>query len=345
MIRALKVILERWRTFLELRRIEGKGGHLADSYLEEQVQRAREDLAVGNRVQAITIWERVRGQTSGLVINSKNALMLLLDLGYFDEAERMMQRGRRLYPSRVHFAAGYAETARRRGDYQEALRRCKLLRSKFPRSPLGHTIAFKCLNDIGHAQEAEAMIERAVRKFPHDWDMLTDYAQHLQQRQDWAGALQRWEDIRDQFGHLSLAMMVCLRKLGRFSEAEKVGQDLLRNSPGNHWILIELAILAEEKGDLGEAVEHWASVRRAAPLFAQGYLAGANAMRRIHRDDDSDAILGEGVGRLTTDLGIHLEFARSAERRGDRELAAERWMLVRDRFPDHEKTLTEKTAA
>lgn len=149
----------------------------------------------------------------------------MLDLGRYDEADAMMQEGRRRYPHHAHFTRGYAQSARQRRNFQEALRRCEILRKKFPRVADGYTIAAACLTDLGHYDEAEAMIGRGVRKLPNDFDLHMQHARNATQRREWPEALQRWEVVRSRFegqflGPLGAAQ--CLRELGRYPEAEKI---------------------------------------------------------------------------------------------------------------------------
>ena len=57
-------------------------------------------------------------------------------------------------------------------------------------------------------------------------------------------------------------------------------------------------------------------------------------MRRANRETEADELLCAAVARITSNLALHLEYARSAHRRKDWAVAAERWALVRERFPD-----------
>ena len=56
-------------------------------------------------------------------------------------------------------------------------------------------------------------------------------------------------------------------------------------------------------------------------------------MCKVGREADANELLRLLVGRSPEYLPGNLEYAKSAQRRGDWKEAAERWALVRARFP------------
>jgi tetratricopeptide (TPR) repeat protein len=327
---------DRHRVIRELRVFDEQVRGHSRTYLEDEIGRARDALFSGNQEEAFTIWRQMRRLFPTLSMTSKAGLALLLDLGAYDEADAMMRDGRRRYPGYADFAAGYAEVAHRRGDLEEALLRCGIVRQKFPDTAKGYTIAAACLAGLDRHQEAEAIIERAVLRLPHDYDVLVEHARHAMRRQDWQEALQRWRIMKNSFD-LPIApinMAECLRLMGSYAEAGVIATETCERYPGNHWALSGLANIAAASGDLERAVQCWEAVRRRSPFFALGYTEGADAVRRVGREVEADTILGEGVTRVKSDLRTHLEYARSAQSRGDWSAAADRWALVRQRFPD-----------
>jgi len=106
-----------------------------------------------------------------------------------------------------------------------------------------------------------------------------------------------------------------------------------------------LAGLAAAQGDIDEVIRCWEVVLYRFPGFDRAYTAGAEAMRKVGREADADELLRQVVGRSPAYLAGHLEYARSAERRGDWSAAAERWALVRVRFPDCDEAREGEAAA
>jgi tetratricopeptide (TPR) repeat protein len=181
------------------------------------------------------------------------------------------------------------------------------------------------------------MIECGVLKLPNEFELHVQHARNATERREWPEALRRWEVVRSRFeneflGPLGVAQ--CLRELGRFAEAEEVLTDALVRFYQIDWLYAERANLATAKGDFNEAVQCWEALLRRSPSFPIAYTMGAEALRRVGREADADELLGVAVTRVRSDLPVHLEYARSAHRRGDWAAAAERWALARDRFPE-----------
>jgi tetratricopeptide (TPR) repeat protein len=343
----LRTWLDRWQASREMRKHDPQHTEDYRNYAEEQISVATESFGAGDRERAQAIWNDVNGLYPDPCMNSKAGLRLLLDFGAFDQAESMLREGERRYPRRPHFATGLAELARRQGNLEQALRHCAAARRKFPFASEGYTIAAACLIGLGRNNEAEAMLARTVRKFPNNVDVLVEHARLAERRQDWQEALLRWEAVRnrDASPGVALSLAACLRVLGRYAEAEELATSITDRLSGGHWAYLELARIAAAQQDFEREAGWWEGVRKHGPFFAPGYLEGAQASRRVGREAEADEILQEGVERLRSDLDIHLEYARSAQRRGDWTAAAERWALVRERFPECDEASMHEAAA
>jgi tetratricopeptide (TPR) repeat protein len=340
----LREWFERRRTLRELRVGISQYGSDFNRVFAEQINLAEETYGRGNPEQALAVWNKARARFPDLCLTTKKGLRLLLDLGLFDEADALMREGRRRYPHYTHCASGYVQVAYHRGDRQDTLRRCQIIRAKFPRLAEGYTFAAVCLAELDRHDEAEAMIERAVRKLPQDFDVLVGYARHAARREDWKEALRRWNLVKNRFDHVfgPGGAAHCLRQMGRYAEAETIAAETCERFPTDPWAYVTLAGIAADKGDLDRESQHWVAARERCPFFALAYTAGAEAERRVGREAEADDILSLAVTRIRSDLGVHLQYAYSAHHRNDWASAAERWALVCERFPDcdeaHEKT-------
>lgn len=336
MFHGLKDWFHRRSVLRELRVGDKRYNEDNGKYFEEQIALAQAALDQDNREQALAIWHRMRALFPGMPMWSKPALRLLLDLGAFDEADALMQEGRTSYPHLEYFAKGYTWVAHRRGNPHETLRRCEIVRKKFPQIAEAYTFAAACLTTLGRHHEAEATIDRAVREIPHNFDVFVAYAQHAELRDDWPEALRRWELVNSRFDDAMgpRGIVHSLRQMGRYAEAEEIAIDTCERFPTNPWSYVTRAVVAADKGDLDAEIRCWADARKRCPFFALGYTSGADAARRTGQDGEADKILTLAVARLRSDLGVHLLYARSASDRGDGEEATRRWALVHERFPD-----------
>jgi tetratricopeptide (TPR) repeat protein len=337
LFQALRTWLDRRRALRELRVAEDGAGREFLKYFMEQIDAALKAFHRGDRDWALKTWRELNDRYPRLVMSSRTALNLLVDLGRHDEAEALILKARRRYPwHRAMLAAVFAHVPQSRGEYDEALRRCTVLRRKFPRVAEGYTIAAACLVSLGRPDEAEAILGKAARRFPHNFDIVVAYARHAVRRKDWPAALRRWEKVKrwsDNFlGPVGMAQS--LREMGRFAEAREFATQTCEQFPNVPWAYAELAGIAEAEGDLEGTVRRWEIARESCPDFALAYTFGAAAARKVGREAEADKILGLAVIRMRFELSVHLEYARDAERRGDQAAAAERWALVRERFPD-----------
>jgi tetratricopeptide (TPR) repeat protein len=334
----VRTLFDRWWAVREMHAIDRQ---YSDDYkvaAAAEIVSAAETYECGDRELALTMWNNTCRRFPNQCMASEPGLFLLLKLGCFDEIDAMMEAGRKRYPREEHYARGYAQSAHQRGNLQEALRRCETVRRKFPQVAEGYSIAAACLTDLGRHGEAETMIARGVLKLPNKVDLHVQHARNATQRREWPEALRRWQVVRSRFGQQfvgPLGEAQCLREMCRFSEAEKILTEACERFYQIDWVYAEWADLATAKGDFDEAVQRWEALLRRSPTFALAYTKGAEAMRKIGRETAADELLGVAVTRIRTDLSAHLEYARSAHRRGDWIAATERWALARNRFPEN----------
>ncbi len=337
MFEALTEWFERRRALRELRAGDEEAGLGFGKFFAEQIEAATSALTRGDREWAFKTWREMNERYPKLSMTSERALSLLVELGGYDEADSLIREGGRRYPwHRIMFATVSVRAAQRRGDHDQTLRRCEILRRKFPRVTEGYTIAATCLAALDRQNDAEAVIEQAASRFPRNYVIIVTHARHAERRRDWSKALERWQVVRDRFDDFvgPVGMAQALREMGRYSEAREIATDVTERFPTNPWAHVELAKIAGVEADLEGAVQRWEIVREKFPDLAVGYTAGADAARRVGREVEADKILNLAVTRMRFNLDVHLEFARSAGRGGDKAAAAERWALVCDRFPD-----------
>ena len=333
----LKTWFDRRQAIRELRLAEIGHGSDFRPHFVIKIDIARRALKQGDRAQAVEIWRQVRAQFPGVSAISEEALGLALDLGYYDEAEVMLKDGPKYRPDReAYYLTGLARVAYRRGEPEEAVRRCSVLLRRFPTTADGYHIGATCLSELGRHEEADALLARGLASLPTDFEINRHYAQLARQRRAWPEALSRWELMRGRFKDIAVPVgsAEALREMGRLAEAEEVLTDASRRHDESNRLIAEWANLATAKGDLTAAVQYWTKAVRLYPSFAMAYTRGAKAMREIGQEAEADELLCLAVRRIKTNLALHLEYARSAHRRRDWTAAAERWRLVRDRFPD-----------
>jgi len=327
--------LGRRRALKELRRAQRDDNRDYREFFKLEIEAARHALDRGEHADAVDAWEKVRTRFPGLALKSADAFELVLDLGRFDEAEEMMRDGQRRQPRQVSFPLGYARVAQRRGDAEEAVRRCEALLRRFFDCAEGYLLAAQCLDALGRRDEAEAVLERGAQRLPRDFAILCAHATHAEQRGDMPAALDRWRIVQQRSDHPPgvLGVARCLMDLKCYDEAERVLTEACEHYSTNGYPLISMGRLTALKGDPDEAMRYWKLARDRFPDLLAAFTDAAGMALELGRDAEADEILHEAIERFPYELGPHLTYARAAHRRRDWSVAAERWSLTCERFP------------
>ncbi len=348
MFQLFKDWVMRLGTLWNVRMVEDQGNRAYSAYFSEQIDKAKDAFEEGATEEAHLIWRMMRARFPDLIVTSEAALNLFIDFGNFDEAEALIQEGRKRYPRhRVVFAAASARLAFRRGDLVEALRRCEVWRKTGLDQPDCYILAAKCLSGLDRHDDAEAMSGQGVAIHPNDLNLHVQFALHAVRRHDRSAALQRWQMISSRFAYPAgpLGQAECLREMGRFEEAEAILTDSCERFPMEPRLLAEKAHLATAAGEFEHAAQRWKDVVWRFPYFAPAYTSGAVALRKVGKSEQADELLGVGVTRIRNDLAVHREYAQCAERSGEWLVAAERWAQARQLFPDCAEAREREAAA
>jgi tetratricopeptide (TPR) repeat protein len=334
-----------WRDWRDRRAALREIGHLQwrdEAALLDQAQNpinlAKLSVAAGELAEAASEWDRARLLLPNAVMTSKDALDILLGLKRYDEAEALMrERGKRSFVNFDHLT-GLAKIAEHRGDDAEALKRWQHVRSKVRDSVDGYLGCARCLVKSGRLDEAEAELNRALRREPDNGYVHDRHATIADLRKDWPVSLVRWQRMAltyryaPAFGRAANAMI----ELGRFDEAEAWLAEPSRRFPADMDIALARARVAERLGDLNAAADRWATVRATAPRFQTGYHEGALRLFEAERHEEADDVLRSAIERFPNEVWPRHIFARVAHLRRDWNEAATRWDALRRRFPDEE---------
>jgi predicted Zn-dependent protease len=330
-----RAVVERWRTLRELRSLERR--ETKDSYRDckNLIVDASEALKRDLRARAIELWTTAQARFPKEVMKSRLALELLLKLNLNDDAEALMQKGRKHYPKDAYFLDGLAEVAYKRGDREEALRRCETLRRNNPGSVKGYWIAAATLSELGRAEEAEALLACGLTVMPDDIGLRMEHARLAERRHGWTEALTRWAVVADAHGHLAgvAGQANALTELGQYDEAEKLLTSVMYKVGNEPTVWITFARVAEHQEDWEEAARRWATIRNRFPLLPLGYVRGLLPLLKLSRHAEAEGVLLEGMDRIRDDATLLIEHAWLAHRRGDWKAAVQRWAVVRERFP------------
>jgi tetratricopeptide (TPR) repeat protein len=260
----------------------------------------------------------------------------LRERGMLDEAGILLADARERFPDDPGAATEYAWVAHYRHDWGEAARRWEYARTRFPNNAGPYVFGAVTLREAGRMDEAEALLADARKRFPTDPGAATEYAGLANARRDWPEALRRWEEVRailpnSEAGYSGGAQ--ALRALNREAEAEALLREAVVRLPREIRPRIELARLAEIRGDWTAAEQSWRDLTAAFPNAPDGPIGEATIQRRHGRLDDAEAVIEVAMARMPNQASLAEEHGLNAMAREDWPLALRRLDDAQARFP------------
>lgn len=334
----VRAILERRQIMREVRQIQQDEAWEIARSDANPLHRAKMSLQADDPKSALAYWNELWTRYPEYAATAPDTIEVLLGLRLFDEAETLMRQGQQRFPREGRYAEGYAATAERRRDWDEAIRRWAAVRKKFPGRPAGYMSGAACLREVGRLDDADALIAQAMPKFPKSVACWLESGRIGDARRDWTDAQRRWEELEQRFGH-NAGMVGAVRAMmetGRLEEAEATLIPARVKYPIEVSIPVMLAQIAERRGDIPLALERWAVVREKFPRHMQGYVETVRLMRAAGQFGELDAVIQQAIHTFPTDAWPLVEHASLATQQKDWDAAASRWQAVRDAYPDRE---------
>ncbi|MGA3001047.1 MAG: tetratricopeptide repeat protein [Acetobacteraceae bacterium] len=260
----------------------------------------------------------------------------LRNLGRYDEVDALLTDADLRFPINSAFWVEYARSADDRGDWEEAISRCKVICEQFPDVPWGYVGGANALDHLGRRDEARLLMESGLARVPAEADPFGAYCWLAQNRQEWPEAITRWEGYRRRFPDRAVgyaAESIALRELSRFDEAESLVLEGLRRHPDDSELRANHAFVATARKDWERALERWQAYVDRYPDHAVGYIHAGIALRELARFAEADAILREALRQFPDDSEIIGNFAWNAHHKRDWLEALRRWKIYCERFP------------
>lgn len=116
--------------------------------------------------------------------------------GRLDEARAMADDGARHFPDSIDAQAECAWVAVARHDWDEALRYWTSVVERAPERPDGHIGAVQATRMLRRAEEAEAMAQAALARFPDNAEIMVEHIWTAVARDDWPAAAARLKAAR-----------------------------------------------------------------------------------------------------------------------------------------------------
>lgn len=157
-------------------------------------------LAVRRRdwPEALLRWQRVAERFPGSMEAFLGITRSLCELQRHDEAEALLKARRMDFGVQPQPSIEYARLAERRRDWPEAAQRWAWVHEMFPQNFVAYVGLARAWLAQQRFDEAQALLEEAMAKFPEDAQVSVQYAEVAHRRRDWPEAVRRWEIVRQQ---------------------------------------------------------------------------------------------------------------------------------------------------
>ena len=96
----------------------------------------------------------------------------LRELGRYDEANTILEKGLERFPYHRELIGNYAWVAFRSQDWPEALKRWTKYRDQFPADPLGHSQTMLILGELGRFEDASILASGSVAQIEQDPEIV-----------------------------------------------------------------------------------------------------------------------------------------------------------------------------
>jgi tetratricopeptide (TPR) repeat protein len=264
----------------------------------------------------------------------------LAQSGAVDASDALLAEGMARSMGRIDLFTESANNASRRKDWPEALRRWSLVQSMFPHNSAGYVGSASTLREMGRLDEAASLLVRVKDMFPDDAYAFVEQAWLENRRGAWDVAAGYWEVVQEKFpshpaGYVGGA--AAYHALGRFVDADNLIVEGRRHFPDNREIAFWWADLAAQRADWHEAAKRWLALRDVFPTELRCILDAARALTEAGEPMRADALIAEARESFPHDSRLIWRWADQADHQRDWPVAAERWKVVRERFPTEKR--------
>ena len=257
--------------------------------------------------------------------------------GQPDRAQAVLEEALLRFAGDTKLLAMSAQIAQQRGLSALALKRWDAVISADPGLVEGYLGAAQCLNDLGRFADAQAVLQPALRRFPHSAELAVMNAWIAHYLADFAGAATLWEGVRSRFPAQAVGYtgaVTSLLPLGRSAEAASLIEQAVRLFPDDMHVAMDFARVPQHSQDWDEAARRWASVFQRFPDVAAVRSGYAEMLSKAGRSNEAEALLEAAVAQPGADLAALRSYAEAASRRQDWPAAEARWRMVTERFPN-----------
>ena len=286
----------------------------------------------GDWASASERWRKMRETWPDVWLGYSAGIAAARSSGDIEKSEQLYEEGEARFPHEVGLLMQGAWTAEAAGDLSIASERWMKILSLAPDNAAVFLFTARCLRRQKRYAESKAILQRGLKRFEGNHEILTDLARLAGEAGRLKDARKNWKQYRDMFperidGYLDGGNIA--RQLNLLDEARAILRAGTQRVADNHRLWVELAHMAD--GD--DAVAVWTEcVERFPdePMFRRGTV---EALLSLGRLDEAASAAEAAFARSPQHFGI-LHAAASALHRARRwDRACTLWRLLAENRP------------
>jgi tetratricopeptide (TPR) repeat protein len=213
---------------------------------------------------ALELWQRLRLEFPARPEGHIYPVQVLWQAGRLDEADAMAAEAIARFPDEPDILVQYAWLSMVRQHWDQALKWWTRARLRAPDRLEPYVWAARALWQSGRANEAKALADEAIERFPDSLDAQVEGAWVAVARRDWEEALRCWMAVMERAPEREdahIGAIQVLRIVGRVSEAETMASAAVVRFPNNADVMVEHVWTAVEREDWRAAAKRLDAAR------------------------------------------------------------------------------------
>jgi predicted Zn-dependent protease len=272
-----------------------------DAQYNEAVAVLRAAAARKDLPETLRLSEDLRTRHPERADGYRFAVTALRESKRFGEANALLDDATARFPDDAWPLVEATWVAHLSGDREAALARAAELRKRFPANQTGYRVAAVALRESKRLDEIDALLRDAMARFPgEEWPLVESvwaaYGSGVRE-----AAILRAQQLRARFPANQAGYRIAaaaLRESKRFDEMDGLLGEAMTRFPDEAWPLEEAAWIALAQDDREAAIQRAEVLRTRFPLQQAGYRVGLDALRRMNRLDEANAVLREAETRF-----------------------------------------------
>lgn len=153
-----------------------KGIKNANRFIEPFISYAEVSMRQHDHAEALLRWTMAREKFPHHHAGYSRAARVYMELSNFKQAEDFCKKGMENAPQFIDTFINFAKIPMWQNDFSTALSRWDIVRKNFPMHPSGYIQAAVACQELGDFEQAETVLEEALKLFPNNLNILHYYA-------------------------------------------------------------------------------------------------------------------------------------------------------------------------